>query len=173
MCRFWQDGGVLTNNPTAIAIHECRLLWPQEALQCVVSLGTGRYEPTSMPQSPVYTSLKTKVEKFVQSATDTEGEGLCNNNNIIIFIYCRLFFFFRILPSGVATADFPSQFVSIICILLRHFNHCHVLCHLVYKPPFSPSPVSSFLLRFRNDSDRSGLCLICVRWAILHFPLHS
>ena len=67
---------MLTNNPAAIAIHECRLLWPNETLQCVVSLGTGRYEPTSMPQTPAYTSLKTKVVKIVQSATDTEGEEL-------------------------------------------------------------------------------------------------
>ena len=34
--------------------------------------------------------------------------------------------------SGVAPADFPSQFVPIFCILLRHFNHCHVLSHRIH-----------------------------------------
>ena len=34
----------------------------------------------------------------------------------------HMFFFFRLFPSGVATADFPSPVVSIFCILLHHFN---------------------------------------------------
>ena len=62
---------------------------------------------------------------------------------------------FRLLPLGVATAAVPPPFGSIICILLRHFNHCHVLshrillrhfnhCHVlphrIHKPPFRPTP---------------------------------
>ena len=71
ICCF-QDGGVLTNNPSAIALHECKLLWPQDNIQSVVSVGTGRYEPTDAPiQESV--GLKTKLTKIVQSATDTEG----------------------------------------------------------------------------------------------------
>lgn len=76
-----QDGGLLTNNPTAIAIHECRLLWPGVPLQCVVSIGTGKYEPTLEPAdsggstagSFRSTSLKAKVTKIIESATDTEA----------------------------------------------------------------------------------------------------
>uniref|UniRef100_A0A3Q3BFT2 Calcium-independent phospholipase A2-gamma n=1 Tax=Kryptolebias marmoratus TaxID=37003 RepID=A0A3Q3BFT2_KRYMA len=66
-----QDGGLLINNPTALAIHECKCLWPNAPLQCVLSLGTGRYE-TAGKNSTAYTSLKTKLSHIISSATDTE-----------------------------------------------------------------------------------------------------
>ncbi|MED6232537.1 hypothetical protein ATANTOWER_031973 [Ataeniobius toweri] len=66
-----QDGGLLINNPTALAIHECKCLWPNTPLQCVLSLGTGRYE-TVGKNSTSYTSLKTKLTHVISSATDTE-----------------------------------------------------------------------------------------------------
>ncbi|KAJ7329755.1 hypothetical protein JRQ81_015929 [Phrynocephalus forsythii] len=66
-----QDGGLLLNNPTALAVHECKCLWPNMPLQCVVSLGTGRFE--SLGKANVtYTSLKTKLTNVISSATDTE-----------------------------------------------------------------------------------------------------
>ncbi|XP_068579539.1 calcium-independent phospholipase A2-gamma-like [Cebidichthys violaceus] len=66
-----QDGGLLINNPTALAIHECKCLWPNSPLECVVSLGTGRFE-TPGKNSTTYTSLKTKLTNVISSATDTE-----------------------------------------------------------------------------------------------------
>lgn len=66
-----QDGGLLINNPTALAIHECKCLWPNTPLECVVSLGTGRFE-TPGRNSTTYTSLKTKLTNVISSATDTE-----------------------------------------------------------------------------------------------------
>ncbi|KAM9807439.1 calcium-independent phospholipase A2-gamma-like [Neosynchiropus ocellatus] len=66
-----QDGGLLINNPTALAIHECKCLWPNTPLECVVSLGTGRFE-TAGRGSSTYTSLKTKLANVISSATNTE-----------------------------------------------------------------------------------------------------
>ncbi|KAF0029655.1 calcium-independent phospholipase A2-gamma [Scophthalmus maximus] len=66
-----QDGGLLINNPTALAIHECKCLWPNTPLQCVLSLGTGRYE-TAGKNNTTFTSLKTKLTNVISSATDTE-----------------------------------------------------------------------------------------------------
>uniref|UniRef100_A0A665TH99 Patatin-like phospholipase domain containing 8 n=1 Tax=Echeneis naucrates TaxID=173247 RepID=A0A665TH99_ECHNA len=66
-----QDGGLLINNPTALAIHECKCLWPNTPLQCVLSLGTGRYEAVGK-NNTTYTSLKTKLTNVISSATDTE-----------------------------------------------------------------------------------------------------
>ncbi|XP_056137548.1 calcium-independent phospholipase A2-gamma-like isoform X2 [Lampris incognitus] len=66
-----QDGGLLINNPTALAIHECKCLWPNTPLECVVSLGTGRFESPGK-HSTTYTSLKTKLTNVISSATDTE-----------------------------------------------------------------------------------------------------
>ncbi|XP_037307664.2 calcium-independent phospholipase A2-gamma-like [Pungitius pungitius] len=66
-----QDGGLLINNPTALAIHECKCLWPDTPLECVVSLGTGRFE-TPGNNNTTHTSLKTKLTNVISSATDTE-----------------------------------------------------------------------------------------------------
>lgn len=67
-----QDGGLLINNPTALAIHESKCLWPNTPVQCVVSLGTGRYETATKTSASTYTSLKTKLTNVISSATDTE-----------------------------------------------------------------------------------------------------
>ncbi|XP_038636164.1 calcium-independent phospholipase A2-gamma [Scyliorhinus canicula] len=65
-----QDGGLLINNPCALAIHECKRLWPNTPFQCVISLGTGRYE--TLGKNVTYTSLKAKLTNVISSATDTE-----------------------------------------------------------------------------------------------------
>ncbi|NXF40522.1 PLPL8 phospholipase, partial [Nyctibius bracteatus] len=66
-----QDGGLLLNNPSALAVHECKCLWPNVPLQCLISLGTGRYE-SEEKTSVTYTSLKAKLTNVISSATDTE-----------------------------------------------------------------------------------------------------
>ncbi|OCT87412.1 hypothetical protein XELAEV_18021107mg [Xenopus laevis] len=66
-----QDGGLLINNPCALALHECKCLWPNAKIQCVISLGTGRFESAGKATT-THTSLKTKLSHVISSATDTE-----------------------------------------------------------------------------------------------------
>ncbi|XP_065142158.1 calcium-independent phospholipase A2-gamma-like [Paramisgurnus dabryanus] len=67
-----QDGGLILNNPCALAVHESRLLWPNQPFQCVLSLGTGRYDDDRRGPA-TSTSLRDKISNLIWSATDTEG----------------------------------------------------------------------------------------------------
>ncbi|XP_064099682.1 calcium-independent phospholipase A2-gamma-like [Macrobrachium nipponense] len=67
------DGGIFVNNPTAIALHEAKQLWPDVDLQCVLSVGTGRHEPIAMINDSSTFNWATRIRTVVNSATDTEG----------------------------------------------------------------------------------------------------
>lgn len=76
-----QDGGIIVNNPTAVALHEAKLLWPDSPVQCILSLGTGRTvpHPSDFDTESTTTnssSWKNKFLKIVESATDTEGNNI-------------------------------------------------------------------------------------------------
>ena len=83
----------MTNNPCAIAVHEARLLWGRSTpIQCIISLGTGRYLPQ---ESEVRggergavnsTSLREKLTKIVASATDTECKWVFIGGRNAIFV---------------------------------------------------------------------------------------
>lgn len=82
---IFHDGGVLANNPAAIALHEAKHLWPSNELQCVISIGNGRYQPAEYVPKCESLSLKQKVNRIVGGATSTESEYLT------LCLFLRLF----------------------------------------------------------------------------------
>eukprot|EP00096_Caligus_rogercresseyi_P009336 TRINITY_DN3153_c0_g1_i6.p1 TRINITY_DN3153_c0_g1~~TRINITY_DN3153_c0_g1_i6.p1 ORF type:complete len:443 (-),score=95.51 TRINITY_DN3153_c0_g1_i6:49-1377(-) len=84
------DGGILTNNASQIAIHEARKVWPNRPLQCVVSLGLGRYDPLNFSSQKLTTlSLAQKFSRIVDSATDTELVHETLNDLLPSHVYYR------------------------------------------------------------------------------------
>ncbi|UMM27889.1 hypothetical protein L5515_010974 [Caenorhabditis briggsae] len=64
-----QDGGVYANNPTAIAYHETKLLWPNEPINCVVSVGNGRTVTSVEPTPTVFsTSFQDKLLRIIDKS---------------------------------------------------------------------------------------------------------
>ncbi|XP_034733326.1 calcium-independent phospholipase A2-gamma-like [Etheostoma cragini] len=95
-----QDGGIILNNPCALAVHESRLLWPNQPFQCVLSLGTGRYD--NAKRGPVTsTSLRAKISNLVNSATDTEGVHTLLDDLLPPDVYFR----FNPMLSAVVSLD--------------------------------------------------------------------
>lgn len=83
-----QDGGILYNNPSCVAIHEAKLLWPNQKI-CLVSMGTGRsINKKRVDSQKLYTmkqvsklfngdvtqtsSWRMKFMRILDAATDTE-----------------------------------------------------------------------------------------------------
>ncbi|VDK87959.1 unnamed protein product [Litomosoides sigmodontis] len=87
---LYQDGGVLTNNPTALAVHEARMLWPHERIQCVVSVGNGKtVSEVELNGMKMSTRLQEKILRIIDSATDTELVDLCMRDTLSQGSYVR------------------------------------------------------------------------------------
>ena len=50
LCRF-QDGAATANNPSALALAEARMIWPDVPIDCLVSLGSGAVPTTRREKS--------------------------------------------------------------------------------------------------------------------------
>lgn len=81
------DGGMLVNNCAGVAHAEARLLWPDEPIQCLVSVGSGKFKPRDVMNVNA-TSLYEKAHGLVYSATDTETIHMILRN--LIDNYYRL-----------------------------------------------------------------------------------
>ncbi|XP_060807668.1 calcium-independent phospholipase A2-gamma [Amyelois transitella] len=76
-----QDGGIMVNNPAAVALHEARLLYGPRSMArgTIISVGTGKPLQAQHDYSrlaaaePASTSWREKFNKILDSATDTEG----------------------------------------------------------------------------------------------------
>lgn len=67
--EMYCDGGIVASNPTAIAIHEARKLFPNIPIELVVSIGTGGFlEQKSAPRI----GWDGIIGQIVNSATDGE-----------------------------------------------------------------------------------------------------
>jgi calcium-independent phospholipase A2-gamma len=67
--EMYCDGGIVASNPTAIAIHEARNLFPDIPIELVVSIGTGGFlEQKSAPRI----GWDGIINQIIGSATDGE-----------------------------------------------------------------------------------------------------
>ncbi|GJQ09293.1 hypothetical protein GpartN1_g1084.t1 [Galdieria partita] len=75
--ELYADGALVANNPTGVAIHETKKLFPNVPLELVVSIGTGRLTGSELPEA---TRRKESnlgwndiITYLINSATSTES----------------------------------------------------------------------------------------------------
>ncbi len=89
---LYSDGGLVASNPTAVAIHEARTLFPDVPIDMLVSIGTGEFETSKVKPSFGWDGI---ISQIVKSATDTTathwvledilGQGKTANGDSTVF----------------------------------------------------------------------------------------
>ncbi|EED90234.1 predicted protein [Thalassiosira pseudonana CCMP1335] len=67
--ELYVDGGIVASNPTAVAVHEARSVFPGVPLELIVSVGTGVFEEIKVPPRVGWDGV---VAQILDSATDAE-----------------------------------------------------------------------------------------------------
>jgi len=67
--ELYVDGGIVASNPTAVAVHEARTVFPGVPLELVVSIGTGCFSEIKVPPRVGWDGV---VAQILDSATDAE-----------------------------------------------------------------------------------------------------
>jgi predicted acylesterase/phospholipase RssA len=67
--EMYCDGGIVASNPTAVAIHEAKTLFPGIPIELVVSVGTGGFTEVKSPPRIGWDGI---IGQIVNSATDGE-----------------------------------------------------------------------------------------------------
>lgn len=67
--ELYSDGGIVSSNPAAVAIHEARTLFPDVPIEMVVSCGTGGFVEERSPPKIGWDGI---IGQIVNSATDGE-----------------------------------------------------------------------------------------------------
>ncbi|KAG5181100.1 calcium-independent phospholipase-like protein A2-gamma, C terminal part [Tribonema minus] len=75
---LYSDGALMANNPTAVALHEAKHIYPGVPVELVVSLGTGCFFEQARDFSDPAVGWDGIVNQLISSATETE-----NTNDIM------------------------------------------------------------------------------------------
>jgi len=67
--ELYVDGGIVASNPTAVAVHEARTVFPGVPLEVIVSVGTGVFTEIKVPPRVGWDGV---VAQILDSATDAE-----------------------------------------------------------------------------------------------------
>ena len=66
--ELYCDGGIGCSNPTALALHEARMIWPNQPIELVVSCGTGAFVEESTAPRIGWDGI---ISQIIMSATGT------------------------------------------------------------------------------------------------------
>lgn len=107
---MYSDGGLVASNPTALAIHEARTLYPDIPIEMVISVGTGEFVSEKVTPSFGWDGI---ISQIIKSATDTEqihwvlqdilGQGTTSNPGSPV---CNTKYY-RFDPIVGKSSDFP------------------------------------------------------------------